>query len=165
LNALLKKDAPFEWGRRQQEAFDAILKQLASPPLLTYPNEEYVQILSVDASYHGLGAILSRSPDGGPEAERVIAYASRSLKSAESNYASTHLEALAIVWGIQHFRHYLAGRRFILFTDHATLEFIFNNPRPNSKLARWEVANFVNVNSIERDLDSCRHGMRFCSQV
>jgi hypothetical protein len=99
LNALLKEDTPFEWGRRHQEAFDDILKQLASPPLLTYPNEEYVQILSVDASYYGLGAILSQSPDGGPEAEKVIAYASRSLKLAESDYAPTHLEALAVVWG------------------------------------------------------------------
>jgi hypothetical protein len=79
LNALLKKEIPFVWGKEQQMAFEHLQRQLASPPLLTYPNEEYVQILSVDASYQGLGAILSQSPDGKKEDEKVIAYASKAL--------------------------------------------------------------------------------------
>ncbi|KAG2172890.1 hypothetical protein INT43_000240 [Umbelopsis isabellina] len=79
-----------------------------------------------------------KSPDGktGDE-ETVIAYASRALHSPETRYATTHLEALALVWAVRHFRHYLAGRRFVLIIDHAGLQYVFSNPRPSNKMTRW----------------------------
>lgn len=121
---LLKKGTAFEWGEEQEAAFAAIKQWLTSPPVLAYPDEGQVQILTTDASYQGSGTILSQSPDGSSQGETVIAHASRSLKSTEENYAPTHLEALGIVWAVNHFRHYLASRHFKLFTDHAGLQYI-----------------------------------------
>lgn len=96
-----------------------------------------MQILSTDASNTGLGAVLSQSPNGEEDGEGVIAYASRSLHGPEKKYAATHLEALALVWAVCNFRHYLAGRKFVLITDHASLQYIFSNPRPSNKMIRW----------------------------
>ena len=50
--------------------------------------------------------------------ERLIAYASRSLSQAENNYAQLDKEALAIVFGVNRFHHYLCGRKFTILSDH-----------------------------------------------
>lgn len=72
----------------------------------------------------------------------MVAYASRNVRGAEANYAPTHLEALGVVWAINKFRHFLAGRHFLLRTDHAALKYIFNNDKPSAKVQRWAAALF-----------------------
>lgn len=98
---------------------------------------EKVQIRTTDASMCGLGAILSQSPDGTNVNERVIAYASKSITGPVKNYSVTKLEAMAVVWASELFRHYLIGRPFHLYTHHAALPYIFNDPKPKGQLARW----------------------------
>ena len=140
LTKLLKKGVRFEWNDAQQEAFDTIKKMLTEAPLLAYPDRNQVQILTTDASSKGLGAILSQSPDGSSEGETVIAYASRTLRGAETRYSATHLEAFALVWSVNYFREYLSGRKWIANIDHSALTFIFKNPNPSPKINRWAAA-------------------------
>ncbi|KAG1332920.1 hypothetical protein G6F62_007014 [Rhizopus arrhizus] len=137
LTRLLKKNVKFQWSEAQEDAYQYLKKALISAPLLVYPDKNQIQILTTDASSKGIAAILSQSPDGRSEDERVISYNSRTLRAAEKNYATVHLEALAIVWGINKYRHYLLGRRFILRTDNSALTFVLEPSRPSPKLARW----------------------------
>jgi hypothetical protein len=69
-------------------------------------------------------------------AYNIIAYASRALSPVEKRYSQTEKEALAIVWGIEHFHLYVFGATFTLITDHKPLELIYNNPlsRPPPEL-------------------------------
>jgi len=51
-----------------------------------------------------VGAILSTMVDG---VERPIAFFSRIINSSQRNYCPTWRELLAVIAGLQHFRHYL----------------------------------------------------------
>lgn len=66
-----------------------------------------------------------------------IAYASRSLSSAERNYSITELETLAVVWAVTHFRFYLYGHSVTILTDHTAVKAILETPNPSGKHARW----------------------------
>jgi hypothetical protein len=46
------------------------------------------------------------------EEEVVIAYSSRHLNAAEKNYSAIEREALAIVYGVKRYRHYLQDEKF-----------------------------------------------------
>jgi hypothetical protein len=136
LTSLLKKDIKFSWTVTQQEALESLKRLLCSEPLLIYPDYSKEFILTTDASNFAIGAILSQGPIG---SDQPIAYASRALNSAEGNYSTTEKELLAIVWGTNHFRPYLYGRKFKIVTDHKPLQWLFNVKDPGSRLTRWRL--------------------------
>ena len=135
LHDLTKKDVAFVWSERCEQAFKELKRRLTEAPILVHPDFTLPFILETDASKEGLGAVLAqRQPDG---AVRPIAYASRTLQGAERNYASTHLEALGVVWATQHFRPYLYGHPCTVYTDNQALKSLLNTPHPSGRLARW----------------------------
>ncbi|GBN67899.1 Retrovirus-related Pol polyprotein from transposon 297 [Araneus ventricosus] len=69
--------------------------------------------------------------------ECVIAYFSKSLGKPERNCCVTRKELLAIVKSIEHFHHFLYGRKFLLRTDHASLRWLLNFREPEGQIARW----------------------------
>ncbi|KAG1122430.1 hypothetical protein G6F42_011485 [Rhizopus arrhizus] len=139
ITKLLKKNCKFEWGTAQRKAFNYLQSSLISPPILSYPIRAHVKIITCDASLVGLSCILSQSPDGDQEGETVIAYGSKTLNNTQKNYAINHLEAMAVVWAVNRYRHYLSSREeFVIRTDHAALVYIFNSDKPSPKLQRWK---------------------------
>ena len=74
--------------------------------------------MQCDASKAGLGAVLLQK--GQP-----VAFGSRSLTPTEQDYSQMEKEALAILYGCQHFEQYIYGRRITVQTDHKPLETIF----------------------------------------
>lgn len=139
ITRLLKKNSKFEWGATQRNAFNYLQSSLISPPILAYPIRTHVKIITCDASLQGLSCILSQSPDGEQDGETVIAYGSKTLSGTQKNYAINHLEAMAIVWAVNRYRHYLSSKEeFVIRTDHAALVFIFESDKPSPKLQRWK---------------------------
>ena len=67
----------------------------------------------------------------------LVAYASRSVSTAESNYAITNLETLAVVRAVTHFRYYLYGHNVVVITDHAAVKAILGAPNLTEQHAHW----------------------------
>ncbi|GES79037.1 enzymatic polyprotein, putative [Rhizophagus clarus] len=135
ISNLVRKNVEFKWEEKQQEAFEELKKRLMEYPVLIQPDFNKKFILMTDASGEGLGAVLGQRDKSGKE--RVIAYASRSLTGAETNYAITNLECLAVVWAVQHFHKFLIERKFEIITDHAALKGLMNAKIPKGRRARW----------------------------
>ena len=136
LTQLLKKDISFLWGPEQQKAFETLRDKLCSEPLLQYPDFNKPFVVTTDASDFALGAVLSQGQIG---RDLPIAYASRTLDKAETNYSTTEKELLAIVFAVKHFRPYLYGHKFTLVTDHRPLLWLNGLKDPVSRLARSKI--------------------------
>jgi hypothetical protein len=135
LYALLKKDVAWTWNEEAKEAFNTLKEKLSEFPILRRPNFNKVFILHIDWSAFGIGAIFGQLDEEGKE--YVITYASQSNNKVENNYLSYERECLVVVWAIIHFRPYLYGTKFILYTNHQPIKWLMTNDKFISKLACW----------------------------
>ncbi|GJW70804.1 putative reverse transcriptase domain-containing protein [Tanacetum coccineum] len=127
---LTQKKVKFEWGDKQEAAFQLLKQKLCSAPILALPEGSEDFIAYCDASKKGLGAVLMQR-------EKVIAYASRQLKIHEKNYTTHDLELGAVVFALKIWRHYLYGTKCTVFTDHKSLQHILNQKELNMRQRRW----------------------------
>lgn len=135
MSKLLKKGATINTNDIEyQDCFEKSKLILTTKPILEYPDFNKTFRITTDASDYALGAILSHNDTDNP-----IAYASRTLNEAETKYDATNKELLAIVWACKHFRPYLYGKRFEIYTDHRPLEWLMSLKDPSSKLVRWRL--------------------------
>ncbi|GJR79354.1 putative reverse transcriptase domain-containing protein [Tanacetum coccineum] len=68
---------------------------------------------------------------------KVIAYTSRQLKIHEKNYTTHDLELGAVVFALKMWRHYLYRRKSVIYTDHKSLQHIFDQKELNMRQRRW----------------------------
>lgn len=115
----------FTWNSEQAAAFEEVKEAIASCTTSQgYFSLDDKTFLYSDASPHALGAVLVQQDEGGKH--RIISFASKSLTQTERRYAQTQREALAVVWGTEHFYYYLLGRKFTIRTDAQGIAYIFN---------------------------------------
>ncbi|GKE39149.1 putative reverse transcriptase domain-containing protein [Tanacetum coccineum] len=107
MTKLTQKKVAFEWGDKQEAAFQTLKNKLCSAPILALPQGAENFIVYCDASHKGLGAVLMQN-------EKVIAYASRQLKIHEKNYTTYDLEL-----------------------DHKSLQHILDQKELNMRQRRW----------------------------
>lgn len=134
LTALNRKNMRWQWNLEAEAAFCSLKYSLISAPVLTSPDFEQPFQLQCDASEYALGCVLTQSTG---KDEKVIAYASRGLKSSERNYTVTEKECLSVLFGIEKFRCYLEGTHFVVVTDHSVLQWLNSMRSPSGRSARW----------------------------
>ena len=140
LNSLLRKNVQWKWSEEEQKSFEAAKSLVSNRQILAHYDMLKPLKLYCDASPKGVGACLAHVMPNG--IEQPVAYASRSLREAEKNYAQIEREALSIVFGVKRFHQYLYGRKFVLVTDHQPLCKIFGEKEGVPTLAaarmqRW----------------------------
>ncbi|GJT33120.1 putative reverse transcriptase domain-containing protein [Tanacetum coccineum] len=87
-------------------------------------------VVYCDASNQGLRCVLMQR-------DKVIAYASRQLKIHEKNYTTHDLELGAVVFALKIWRHYLYGTKSVIYTDHKSLQHIFDQKELNMCQRIW----------------------------
>nr|VZI26347.1 unnamed protein product [Spirometra erinaceieuropaei] len=114
-NMLSGPKGPLELTGEALTAFERIKNSLADATLLTHPAPEAQLSPMVDALTVPVGAVLQQRLAGSTQ---PLAFFSKKLLPAETRYSTFGRELLAIYLAVMHFRHFLEGRDFTVFTDH-----------------------------------------------
>ncbi|GJU78515.1 putative reverse transcriptase domain-containing protein [Tanacetum coccineum] len=130
MTKLVQKKIAFEWGDKQEAAFQTLKNKLCCAPILALPQGAENFIVYYDASHKGLSAVLMKN-------EKVIAYASRQLKIHEKDYTTHDLELGAMVFALKIWRHYLCGTKRTVFTDQKSLRRIHDQKELNMRQCHW----------------------------
>ena len=128
---------------------EGLLAHLKSGEVIAFPNFDLPFFMTTDASGYGLGAVLYQAQGG---KDRVIAYASRTLTDAETNYNlhSGKIEFLALKWAVtERFSDYLryGTEAFTVYTDNNPLTYVLTSAKLNATGLRW-VADLAEFNFV-----------------
>ncbi|KAJ9565173.1 hypothetical protein OSB04_001139 [Centaurea solstitialis] len=124
LTVLTKKNAKFLWTDKQEEAFQTLKKKLCQALILSLPDGTEDFVVYSDALKMGLGCVLMQRG-------KVISYASRQFKGSREKLSA------AVVFALKLWRHYLYGTKCTLYTDHKSLQHIFDQKELNMRQRRW----------------------------
>ena len=106
------------WSQSMHNSFTSAKSALCNATMLAHPTPSVPIAITCDASDIGLGATLEQYVSG---SWQPLAFYSRQLRAAELKYSAFDRELLAIYLSIRHFRYFLEGRTFAIFTDHKPL--------------------------------------------
>ncbi|KAL4576939.1 hypothetical protein LXL04_013040 [Taraxacum kok-saghyz] len=129
LTDLTKKDA-FMWTSEAQLAFDKLKEALVTAPVLGLPDFSLPFIVECDASGRGIGAVLMQN-------KKPIAYFSKALSERNLVKSAYEREIMALVLSVQHWRSYLLGTRFTVYTDQKSLKFLLQQRITSPDQQNW----------------------------
>jgi len=139
LHETTRKDKKWNWGERQQKAFEELKKRFTTKPVLVTLDLDREMRVEADASDFATGGVLLMKCED--EKWRPVAYISKSLNEAERNYEIHDKEMLAIIRYLEAWRHFLEGAkdRFEIWMDHKNLEYFMKAQKLNRRQARWSL--------------------------
>ncbi|GFT20644.1 retrovirus-related Pol polyprotein from transposon 17.6 [Trichonephila clavipes] len=108
----------FPLSRDAVLTFNSLKDDVANAALATIEDDIPFRV-ETDSSDFAIGATLS-------QAGRPVAFSSRTLHASELRHSSPEKEAYAIVESLRHWRHFLMGKHFEVFTDQQAVAFVFN---------------------------------------
>jgi hypothetical protein len=134
------KDVRFIWGLPQEDSFMKLKELVTSAPVLVLPNDDLPFRLEADGSGITTSAVLSQQQVD-DNAWHPVAFLSKALNPVERNYEIHDTKMLAIIRGLEEWRHYLEGARHPveIWTDHKNLEYFRVAQKSNRRQARWSL--------------------------
>ncbi|KAI0995426.1 hypothetical protein K3495_g12752 [Podosphaera aphanis] len=139
LVALTHKDQPWRWDELQQTSFERLKELFITAPVLAHWNPDRSTVVEADCSGYSMGACLSQLDSKGRL--RPIAYFSKKLSPAESNYEIHDKELLAIVKALEEWRSELNGvtKPFTILSDHKNLQHFMTTRKLSERQVRWSL--------------------------
>jgi len=120
---------------KQERVFEELKKRFTEELVLAVLDIDKKMRMEVDASDYATGGILSMECDDG--LWRLVAFLSKLLNEMERNYEIHDKEMLAIIRGLENWRHLLEGAhfKFEVWTDHKNLEYFMKAQKLNQRQA------------------------------
>ena len=136
---LTKKGVDFIWTKECAANFQRLKDIVSSKPLLHFPDFDKTFYVMTDSSGSALSGVLlqvcSKTGKFVP-----IAYASRGLTPNECKRPIFENEALACVFAITSFKHYLSHAKFVLYCDNVAVKYLLKMEKNLSpKMTRWAI--------------------------
>nr|GEU67373.1 hypothetical protein [Tanacetum cinerariifolium] len=144
-------------GVEQEEAFHTLKNNSCDALILSLPDGIEDFVVYCDALNQGLGYVLMQRG-------KIIAYASRQLKIHEKNYTTHNLELGAVMFAFKTWRHYLYGTKSVIYTDHKSLQHIFDQIELNMRQRRKERVKPRCVRAMNMTIQSGVKGMILAAQ-
>jgi hypothetical protein len=134
---LTMKDVRFIWGLPQEDSFMKLKELVTSAPVLVLPNDDLPFRLEANGSGIATSAVLLQQQVD-DNVWHPVAFLSKALNPVERNYEIHDTEMLAIIQGLEEWRHYLEGARHPveIWTDHKNLEYFRVAQKLNRRQAR-----------------------------
>ena len=156
LNKLTSDNVKFTWDEHCEESFKTLKNLLASEPVLAFPRLGEDFIVDVDASDLAFGGVLIQ--EGSDSQLHPVAYFSDAVQKSQRDWAPTTKEAFAMVLAVRHWHVYLAGRPFVLNSDHNPLVYMRKQKDPRGKFTRWilELEEFSYTVKYVRGVDNVK---------
>lgn len=129
LTDLLKK-GKFLWNEDSSTAFKLLQQAITSAPVLAMPDFEQPFCIECDASGKGIGAVLFQN-------KKPIAFFSKALAESSLTKSVYEKELMALVLAIQHWRPYLLGRKFTVYTDQKSLRHLLDQRITTQNQQNW----------------------------
>ena len=107
---------------------------MISAPIVQPPDWNLPFEIMCDASDYAVGAVLGQRVD---KKSNVIHHASKTIDSAQRNYAITEKEFLAVVFACDKFRSYIVDYKVTVHTDHTAIKYLMENKDAKTTLIRW----------------------------
>ena len=135
LHNLTRKDKPYEWTEKCEQAFQKLKQACISEPVLRMFDPKKPIRIETDASDLAIGGCLTQEYDG---KWHPIAYHSRKMSPAEQNYDIHDKELLTIVECLDQWRVYAEGAPGLnIYTDHKNLVSFTTTKVLNRRQVRW----------------------------
>jgi hypothetical protein len=129
LSNLLKKKS-FKWDNNAEDCFETLKMFMSSTPVLETPDFTKPFIVECDASRIGIGAVLMQ--DGHP-----ITFESQKLNRKEELKSAYNKEMLAIMHALAKWRQYLLGIKFLIRTEHNSLQYLLRRKNLSTEQQKW----------------------------
>ena len=120
---------PFRWDDRHQQAFDEMKSVIAADCINHYADPNKPFDIYTDSSDYQMGAYIMQESN-------CIAYWSRLLTDAQTNYNTMEKELVAVVTCIKEYHNMLYGAVLIVYTDHKNLTF---QTLSQQRVRRWRL--------------------------
>ncbi|GBG60382.1 hypothetical protein CBR_g4340 [Chara braunii] len=134
LRRLLKKDAIWKWDKDCTSALKKLKRALIKYPVLKVADPSLPFVVTTDASQYGIGAVLRQDDGNGYKPVEFMSARMPSEKVATSTYER---ELYALRQALEHWKHYLLGRHFKVYSDHGTLRWLKTQAKMTPELTRW----------------------------
>ncbi|MDO5305520.1 MAG: RNase H-like domain-containing protein, partial [bacterium] len=129
LTNLLKKNS-FQWNDEIRRCFEMLKQIMSTTPVLATPDFSKSFVVECDASGYGIGVVLMQ--EGHP-----IAFESRKLNRREFLQSTYNKEMLAIMHALTKWRQYLLGSKFMIRTDHNSLQHLLRQKTLSTEQQKW----------------------------
>ncbi|GBG70254.1 hypothetical protein CBR_g6383 [Chara braunii] len=134
LRRLLKKEAIWQWDKDCTFALKKLKRALIEYPVLKVADPSLPFVVTTDLSQYGIGVVLQQDDGNGYRPVEFMSARMPSEKVATSTYGR---ELYAIRQALEHWKHYLLGRHFKVYSDHETLRWLKTQAKMTPKLTRW----------------------------